>query len=779
MKQRKAKRTDSGSTLQESRSASSNRDLKSIDVPCYVVKSTPTERRALRSQSLGWLSSEAGSVLGDSQEEGDDDEDGEGEEETIKMPVDRHSFVLAACMMGGDYEVSGVMYCGPVVVRALATLGFGRRLVLALKQSLKDGPHSVPLYDDKTWMPRVSLNESEWHKRRGEVVGALCKELRTNESGMLSTKKAALASQLEGGLLSTKDSISVLASYIWPRTTLHILQQGREDHEFRLPWHLCGNVSRLSKSAIFNADIGRSTPNEKQKELGFDLVRLLIIFRTKFKFTDDVIRQKVQGTLSEGIIIRKLIAEQAGAAQKGKEGESVDVPHILQMHKAKTTAELGFEAAPSPTKANPRAAMTAPSRSFAKKSDLDSLVALKEISLIRDVQSRQEYRMLIDEANLDALVTHILGRLQMPPPSPEKPTSKAGATPWLGDSVDMEAASAASSPSKRKAEFKEGERRVWLPSEALAGSAKGRELIERFDKATATKAASKAAKEAKRSASAGRGTFQRVLSSSTESSMQQSSIKDFLSSPATSPTKVSPTKVLARAAKGKAKAITRGVLSDSSSESEESATESAARRKGLLKSSTSSRKGLVSKESKQSKQTTGKDVVFAKFFDEGSSSGEEAPQTLSKNVAGPSRSLSAPKLKTRAPATRALTTSSVSPTKRTKHRASLSSTDFEGHSKGKSPTKKRAAASPVKSGEAIVIDDDSPKGLSTPRRPASIISIDSSPTPRKPSQASETSSTGMAGSNSSPDKALAGKARTTLTVLDLTNDDDDDDDDDD
>ncbi|KDN53140.1 PIN domain-like protein [Tilletiaria anomala UBC 951] len=244
-----------------SRRQASGKYLKSQDMPMYTVKKAIAVDKNKPCESCqGWLMSAYASDTEEGDASGDESRDAEDEE--LNLPLDREGLILIACLSGGDYNLSGVISCGPTISKVLASLGFGTRLVNVLKASVASDAPPVPSYEGPRWMPRLELNEALWRRQRDAVLAEICQELETNESGLLHKRQKAVAQKVRDNFLTTPDSVSVLASYIWPNTTLHCLKLGCTSAQFELDWTKSGDASHLTENTFDVDRIDRSSALE-------------------------------------------------------------------------------------------------------------------------------------------------------------------------------------------------------------------------------------------------------------------------------------------------------------------------------------------------------------------------------------------------------------------------------------------------------------------------------------------------------------------------------------
>lgn len=117
--------------------------------------------------------------------------------------------LLIGLLGGGDYDVSGAKRFGIRTAIGLAKGGFDDRLLKGVKKYVEPPTsHTTP--------PRIK-SETKWQEFLQEWKEDVKKELRTNASGNLNRKEAKLAnSDAISNLLTTPESMTVLAAYVWP-----------------------------------------------------------------------------------------------------------------------------------------------------------------------------------------------------------------------------------------------------------------------------------------------------------------------------------------------------------------------------------------------------------------------------------------------------------------------------------------------------------------------------------------------------------------------------------
>ena len=454
----------------------------------YQVSRGEAGRRAHRASSLGHVASESEGSNAGCLEDSDDE-----------LPLDRNGLILFGCLTGGDYDVKGVVRCGGVVAKALAILGFGTSLVVALKESLTDGPFSAPEYDPKTWMPIVQVDNAKWVWKRKEILKRMCHEVRTNESTLCKRKNPKTASEMENTFLSTPESLSVFASYIWPRTTLHKMQKGGEG--FSLGWEKMGSTRSLSKSAIVESGLSPSIVRGYRAKAGFDLVAIIITLREKFGYTDAEIRQKTQSRLFDGIMTRELMeGALSDNPNRSIATELVSSSRLLSLNEARVKVELGqttsvaslydaygassFSRSQGPQYPAPASLRSGPEGGAkSKRPPENELFVFKSITKTHEEQGRLEYRVEFDDSGLDEIVRQILDSLKMPPPlpSPRKAAAALAATKIsFTEHLDAVNSSPIKSPRKAPA-FKDGDRRQYFASELLKLVSRGQSLIAAWE----------------------------------------------------------------------------------------------------------------------------------------------------------------------------------------------------------------------------------------------------------------------------------------------------------
>lgn len=153
--------------------------------------------------------------------------------EDFAKGVDAASCVLLIGLLsGGDYDVNGVRQIGIRTAIGLTRCDFDERLLKAVKKHM-DPPttHTTP--------PRIK-SDVKWQEFLKEWKEDVRRELRTNASGNLSRKQTKLAnSDAITNLLSTSESMTVLAAYVWPTIS----------HRESIPEQKAFNVQKVARVA--------------------------------------------------------------------------------------------------------------------------------------------------------------------------------------------------------------------------------------------------------------------------------------------------------------------------------------------------------------------------------------------------------------------------------------------------------------------------------------------------------------------------------------------------
>lgn len=136
------------------------------------------------------------------------------------LGLDTDGLIFVAMLVGGDYDVNGLGGCGPKIAIALAQAGLGSKLVTGFRKHCKITGH-----DPDSKMPTVSAS-TLWRGFVKEWLAEAQEELETNKQGFLSRREAKLArSEAFKSILSTDESLEVLASYIHPVTTWSLMDE--------------------------------------------------------------------------------------------------------------------------------------------------------------------------------------------------------------------------------------------------------------------------------------------------------------------------------------------------------------------------------------------------------------------------------------------------------------------------------------------------------------------------------------------------------------------------
>ncbi|UZJ52473.1 hypothetical protein CBS101457_001793 [Exobasidium rhododendri] len=129
----------------------------------------------------------------------------------------QNGLILVAILSGGDYDVQGLPRCGVKISIALAKAGFGDSLIAGMYKHCMPPKRSQSVPSARLAAPQP---KGTWSTFLMDWIALVRHELSTNESGYLGRKFKKL-SESDGfnELLSTKASLSVLGSYVWPLTT--------------------------------------------------------------------------------------------------------------------------------------------------------------------------------------------------------------------------------------------------------------------------------------------------------------------------------------------------------------------------------------------------------------------------------------------------------------------------------------------------------------------------------------------------------------------------------
>ncbi|MCO5598608.1 hypothetical protein L7F22_052705 [Adiantum nelumboides] len=140
--------------------------------------------------------------------------------------------LLIGLLGGGDYDVNGVRNCGIRTAIGLAKGGYDERLLKGVKKYMeRPTSHTLP--------PRIK-SEVKWQEFLHEWKEDVKEELRTNASGNLIRRQLKLAnSDAISNLLTTPESMTVLAAYVWP--TISNLE--------RIPEQKAFNIQQVAKVA--------------------------------------------------------------------------------------------------------------------------------------------------------------------------------------------------------------------------------------------------------------------------------------------------------------------------------------------------------------------------------------------------------------------------------------------------------------------------------------------------------------------------------------------------
>ena len=433
--------------------------LQSRTMHLYRLRAAVGTSADFRDEDDSW--SNAGSEAGTDYESetGDEDE---------RVELDRDGLILFAILAAGDYDQKGFFRCGPKVAKQLSVLGFGSRAVSALKSCLADDAPPLPRYDPNTWMPEPKLNKAKWTSVRQALAADMAEQLAKNESGLFSKKQPILAKEIKASFLLDASSISVLASYIWPRTTFSKLVDGDASSEFTLEWEKSGNVRELDRQwREADADSIRLGAELRPARVGLDLPRLCVFLRSKLGYSDVVVQTKVQSMLSEGILVRGArmrALEEAGIKLLDL---SVSVATALAFLKSGQHVPLFSSSAGQDARRQNETPLVRLTHIVSRKNTIRRTPAVT--TMVRQRANRLEYRAMIDDFALIKQVRYILGQMSQValPPRP---------------ALSREPSNDAGSPKKRSISGPTEEPRlIWVAETMLQATEDGRRMIQEWN----------------------------------------------------------------------------------------------------------------------------------------------------------------------------------------------------------------------------------------------------------------------------------------------------------
>ncbi|CAO1626541.1 unnamed protein product [Sympodiomycopsis kandeliae] len=137
------------------------------------------------------------------------------------LGIEGDGLILVALLAGGDYDLRGLGGCGVKMAVGLARAGHGTSLISGFRQHCKITGH-----DPMTNMPIVSASK-DWPGFLQTWLEQVREELAENKQGFLARKQQKLAHSEEfQALLTTPESLEVLASYVTPVTTWSLSEEG-------------------------------------------------------------------------------------------------------------------------------------------------------------------------------------------------------------------------------------------------------------------------------------------------------------------------------------------------------------------------------------------------------------------------------------------------------------------------------------------------------------------------------------------------------------------------
>lgn len=206
-----------------------------------------------------------------------------------KQGLDRDAMVLTAILSGGDYDTHGLGRCGIKTALGLARAGHAHTLLSAFRSVF---PKETDVY----------MSKHDWDARVAGWCVDVSEELRTNKHGHLPRCQPKLADTLHKSFLCSVEARQHLYDYVWPKTS----ECDQKQHD---------RLVRFVKS----------------RHARLDLAALVKSMQRLFRWSADLVFQRCERTLMDGVYVRRLIMHASSLQEKAMPSLSPNASPVHQV----------------------------------------------------------------------------------------------------------------------------------------------------------------------------------------------------------------------------------------------------------------------------------------------------------------------------------------------------------------------------------------------------------------------------------------------------------------